>query len=146
MYDELFLPTGLYRAFVVCPVYIEWHCKLNYFLCWNGKHVLTSYTLEFIVSNLLLVVGGSKMRWTWDESRKMIELWVAFICEEADSTKLFHIWNQWGAVMRSNSLAVSLRFILKHKREEDKIENIINNGENRSHNNYMDELQFNNLK
>ena len=107
----------LYRAFGVCPVYIEWHCKLNYFLCWNGKHVLTSYTLEFIVSNLLLVVGGSEKRWTWDEGerRKMIELWVAFICEEADNTT--RIWNQWGAVMRSNSLAVSLRFILKHNTE-----------------------------
>ena len=44
----------------MCPVHIEWHCKLNYFLSWNGKHVLTSYTPEFIVSNLLLVVGGSK--------------------------------------------------------------------------------------
>ena len=44
--------------------------------------------------------------------------------------------------MRSNSLAVSLQFIF----EEDKIENIINNRKNRSHNNYTGELQFNNLK
>ena len=44
--------------------------------------------------------------------------------------------------MRSNSLAVSLQFIF----EEDKIENIINNRKNRSHNNYTGELQFNNPK